>query len=424
MKNATIATVTLLLLGTIATVQDAQTNVFAEEIGDVRIDLTTTPQKPVTGEETTLSFTVFDGKSDARISHVDWSVAVLHNGKEVYESQTLHSHAGVLPIGISFPFEGSYDVFVRVASLGPKMMGMEVLAMARTHIMKSEGTPMGWANDPELDFGTRTAEFTVVVEESGNTITVDNAGMKNTTTERLVSVPGTEPNTGITIDISADPLQVVAGEPTTLKFVVTDPKGMPVMHTDAELKIESGEYVALKIGGMMGVLHGHTGEMAVTTTFETPGHYTATFTTKSIKMGDMQISSYHWGEATTSFEIDVKNRVERTESTNANKVDVSKKQNTFVVETESQDAPYYAPNELVVPKGSTIEFINTDIVAHTATSTNTIQDETSPVEDGRFDTGLLTSGKSVVIELNEEGEYNYFCQVHPWMRGKVVVTSV
>ena len=103
--------------------------------------------------------------------------------------------------------------------------------------------------------------------------------------------------------------------------------------------------------------------------------------------------------------------------------EVIKEHDTIVVEIKSLEAPYYAPNELVVPKGSKIKFINTNIAAHTATSTNSALDETSPDADGRFDTGLLASGKSVVIELNEEGEYNYFCQFHPWMRGKVVVTS-
>ena len=421
-KSTTIATVTLLLLGTFVLAQNIQNNVFAEEERDVMIDLTTNP-KPTTGKETTLAFTVSDGRSDARISHVDWSVIITHNGKDVFKSQTLHSHAGVLPIGISFSSGGSYDVAVRVASLGPRMLGMDVPAMARTHIMQSDGTPMGWANDGEFDFGTRTAAFTFVVEESGMAVIVDSPNANGKATAGIVSVAGTVPNTGVTIDFSADPLEIVAGEPTTLKFIVTDLVAKLVMHTDAELQIVSGEYVVLRTVGSMSGLHGHTGEVAVTTTFESPGHYIARITAKSIKMSDIQISSYHWGEASASFEIDVKNRVERTESTDANKVDVSKEQNAFVVETESQDAPYYAPNELVVPKGSTIEFINTDIVAHTATSTNSVQDETSPVEDGRFDTGLLPSGKSVVIELNEEGEYNYFCQVHPWMRAKIVVTN-
>lgn len=423
-KNATIATVALLLLGTFVTVQNTQSNVFAEEIGEVRIDLATTPQKPVTAEETTLTFTVSDGNSGARISHADWSVGISHNGKEVYKSQTLHSHAGVIPIGISFLSAGSYDVSVRVASLGPKMLGMDVPPMARTHIMRSDGTPMGWANDPEFDFGIQTTTFTVAVKDSGKSITFDSIDTNSKATGKsVVSVEGSEPNTGITIDFSTNPLEVIVGEPTTLKFIVTDPRGMPVMHTDAELTIISGEYVALRTGGMMGVLHGHTGEIAVSTTFETQGHYTATFTAKSIKMGDTQISSYHWGQVSTSFEIDVRSQAESNQATSSANNKASGDQNTFTIEIESQDAPYYAPNEVVVPKGSTIEFINTDIVAHTATSTNAAQDETSPVEDERFDTGLLSSGKSVVIELNEEGEYNYFCQIHPWMRGKIVVTN-
>ena len=67
--------------------------------------------------------------------------------------------------------------------------------------------------------------------------------------------------------------------------------------------------------------------------------------------------------------------------------EVINEQDIIVVEITSQDTPYYAPNDLSVPIGSKIEFINIDIVAHTATSTDSDVDETSPDPNEMFDTG-------------------------------------
>ena len=94
---------------------------------------------------------------------------------------------------------------------------------------------------------------------------------------------------------------------------------------------------------------------------------------------------------------------------------------TCNVDIIGQDEPYYSSKEIAVKKGATIVFENHDSVMHTVTSTKATYDENNPEEDGRFNSPLLKSGDSYLIQLNEEGEYNYFCQVHPWMRGKVTV---
>jgi hypothetical protein len=42
---------------------------------------------------------------------------------------------------------------------------------------------------------------------------------------------------------------------------------------------------------------------------------------------------------------------------------------------------------------------------------------------GVFDTGTLMPGESVRIRLDEPGEYDYFCQPHPWMKGRIIVAG-
>jgi plastocyanin len=71
----------------------------------------------------------------------------------------------------------------------------------------------------------------------------------------------------------------------------------------------------------------------------------------------------------------------------------------------------FHPRELEVHRGDTVVWINRDLVPHTATS----------VRKGGWSTGLLVekgSGRHVPGRL---GEDDYFCELHPVMRGKLIV---
>jgi len=76
----------------------------------------------------------------------------------------------------------------------------------------------------------------------------------------------------------------------------------------------------------------------------------------------------------------------------------------------------YLPYSLEIRAGDTVIWINDDTAAHTVTSGN-ISDGT----DGIFDSGLFMSGLTFEFTFNESGTYDYFCLVHPWMTGKVIV---
>ena len=59
---------------------------------------------------------------------------------------------------------------------------------------------------------------------------------------------------------------------------------------------------------------------------------------------------------------------------------------------------------------------NVDSAAHTFTS-----GDPDVGADGIFDTSLLMAGSYFEWEAENEGEYSYFCMVHPWMVGTIIV---
>ncbi len=77
----------------------------------------------------------------------------------------------------------------------------------------------------------------------------------------------------------------------------------------------------------------------------------------------------------------------------------------------------YEPRTFIAGKGSTITWFNADSAAHTVTSGTP-----GKGPDGEFDSSLFMSGSSFSHKFVDDGTYNYFCMVHPWMEGKVSIT--
>jgi len=76
----------------------------------------------------------------------------------------------------------------------------------------------------------------------------------------------------------------------------------------------------------------------------------------------------------------------------------------------------YIPNTMNVKVGDTVMWDNIDSAAHTVTSGNT-----SSGVDELFDSGIFMSGDSFEFTFNEAGTFDYFCMVHPWMIGIIIV---
>jgi len=85
----------------------------------------------------------------------------------------------------------------------------------------------------------------------------------------------------------------------------------------------------------------------------------------------------------------------------------------------------FSPNPATVKVGDTVTWTNNDIQLHTVTSGNGSSD---PNVGKAFDSGLsgpsalTTMGKTFQHQFTQAGQYPYFCQLHPTMVGKVIVS--
>ena len=79
----------------------------------------------------------------------------------------------------------------------------------------------------------------------------------------------------------------------------------------------------------------------------------------------------------------------------------------------------FLPKVVSVEVGGVIIMENNDSIAHTFTSGK-------PTEgpSGIFDTSLLMAGNSFEYTPDSEGKIPYFCMVHPWMVGEIIVTEI
>jgi len=90
------------------------------------------------------------------------------------------------------------------------------------------------------------------------------------------------------------------------------------------------------------------------------------------------------------------------------------------------DPGAYTPEVANIPSGATVIFHNTGPEIHTATSTDAATadspEDANAKVNGIFDTGLLRpDAKSEPIIMNDDGTFNYYCAVHPDMRGTLIV---
>lgn len=84
----------------------------------------------------------------------------------------------------------------------------------------------------------------------------------------------------------------------------------------------------------------------------------------------------------------------------------------------------FSPNPIHVKVGDTVTWANIDNMEHTVTSGTGPSDLS---KGKQFDSGLsgptvLTAGKTFSHKFTKAGEFPYFCQIHPTLVGKVVVS--
>lgn len=70
----------------------------------------------------------------------------------------------------------------------------------------------------------------------------------------------------------------------------------------------------------------------------------------------------------------------------------------------------FVPAVVHVKPGDTVEWINDDADAHTVDSTTKL-----------FDSGGLDTNENYTFKFTKAGSFPYFCDLHPYMKGTVIV---
>ncbi len=68
----------------------------------------------------------------------------------------------------------------------------------------------------------------------------------------------------------------------------------------------------------------------------------------------------------------------------------------------------FVPASLDVKVGDTVTFTNMDSAPHTGSA-----------NDGSFETGKLSKGKSATVTIGAAGDQPYFCKIHTSMKGVI-----
>ena len=91
---------------------------------------------------------------------------------------------------------------------------------------------------------------------------------------------------------------------------------------------------------------------------------------------------------------------------------------------------WYDPPQMFVTIGDTITWYNDDREAHTVTSGDSpgrfgwMDNKDFGIPDGIFDSGRFMPGESWSYTFDESGIFSYYCIIHPWMEGIVIIEKV
>jgi len=90
---------------------------------------------------------------------------------------------------------------------------------------------------------------------------------------------------------------------------------------------------------------------------------------------------------------------------------------------------WYSPSVITVNVGDTVTWMNDDQEGHTVTSGMSSgrfgwMSDDFGTPDGFFDSERFMPGESWSFTFNEIGTFQYFCVIHPWMEGAVIVNDV
>ena len=90
---------------------------------------------------------------------------------------------------------------------------------------------------------------------------------------------------------------------------------------------------------------------------------------------------------------------------------------------------WYVPSQISINQNDTVTWINTDTESHTVTSgigegLESLVNKKQGTKNGIFDSGIFKPDTNWTYQFEQPGIFTYFCTVHPWMEGTVIVKKL
>ncbi|GEM_PF-2259883 len=87
--------------------------------------------------------------------------------------------------------------------------------------------------------------------------------------------------------------------------------------------------------------------------------------------------------------------------------------------SNSNNGRFFDPEEITIKKGVEVVWSNNDVTAHTV-----IYGQKGGSDAGtEFDSGMIRSNTAYSHLFEDIGEYPYFCKIHSWMTGRIIVAE-
>lgn len=92
-----------------------------------------------------------------------------------------------------------------------------------------------------------------------------------------------------------------------------------------------------------------------------------------------------------------------------------------------ENGRFFVPNLLNVSTGTTVIWTNHDLRSYKSFEVEQLHTVTSGTLEAKkigteFNSGFLGAGKTFLHTFNSTGQFSYFCTIHPFMTGKVIVS--
>jgi plastocyanin len=94
--------------------------------------------------------------------------------------------------------------------------------------------------------------------------------------------------------------------------------------------------------------------------------------------------------------------------------------------TKLSPTPWYIPSQISVNQNDSVIWLNRDTEVHTVTSgtgagLESLLNNRQGIKNGIFDSEIFGPDKNWTYKFVNPGSYQYFCTIHPWMEGNVIV---